>query len=122
MGSYVNKNLVNGEYVVYTSTYHWKIFFNLKALATLFIAPLIARYSDEFAITNKRIIIKIGLFSRRTLELNLTKVESVLVNQTFVGRIFGFGSIIVIGTGGTRETFIDLKNPTQFKNKFQEIL
>ena len=122
MGSYVTKNLVNGEYVVYTSTYHWKIFFNLKALSTLFIAPLIARYSDEFAITNKRIIIKIGLFSRRTLELNLTKVESVLVNQTFVGRIFGFGSIIIIGTGGTRETFIDIKNPTQFKNKFQEIL
>jgi uncharacterized membrane protein YdbT with pleckstrin-like domain len=120
MGYYVNNNLISGEQVVYTTTYHWKIFFNLKSLLTLFVAPLLARYTDEFAITNKRIIMKTGLIARSTLELNLSKVESVLVNQSVFGRILGFGNVVIIGTGGTRETFIDIKKPTEFRKKFQE--
>lgn len=122
MGSYVSNNLISGEQVVYTTTYHWKIFCNLKSLLTLFIFPLLARYSDEFAITNKRIIMKTGLIARRTLELNLTKVESVLVNQTVFGRILGFGDVVIIGTGGTRETFIDIRKPSEFRKKFQETI
>ena len=55
---------------------HWIVFVSLKALLTLFIAPLIARATSEFAITNKRIIIKVGLISRHTLEMNLSKIES----------------------------------------------
>jgi uncharacterized membrane protein YdbT with pleckstrin-like domain len=120
MGSYVINHLISGERVVYTTTYHWKIFFNVGSLITLFIAPLLARYSDEFAITNKRIIMKTGLIARRTLELNLSKVESVYVNQSVIGRILGFGDVVIIGTGGTRETFIDIRKPTEFRKKFQE--
>jgi uncharacterized membrane protein YdbT with pleckstrin-like domain len=120
MGYYVNNNLISGEHVVYRTTYHWKIFWNLKSLLTLFLAPLLAQYSDEFAITNKRIIMKTGLIARRTLELNLSKVESVIVNQSIFGRILGFGDVIIIGTGGTRETFNDIKKPLEFRKKFQE--
>lgn len=120
MGSYVDNNLINGEHVVHTTTYHWKIFCNIKSLMTLFISPFLARYSDEFAITNKRIIMKTGLIAKKTLELNLSKVESVMVNQTIFGRILGFGDVVIIGTGGTRETFIDIRNPSEFRKKFQE--
>jgi uncharacterized membrane protein YdbT with pleckstrin-like domain len=54
------------------------------------------------------IIMKTGLIARKTLELNLTKAESVLVNQSIIGRILGFGIVVIIGTGGTRKTVIDL--------------
>jgi len=61
--------------------------------------------SSEFAITNKRVIIKVGLISRKTLEMNLSKIESVNVDQSILGRILRYGTLTVIGTGGTRETF-----------------
>ena len=54
MSNYVNNNLIAGEKVEYVTTYHWVIFFSLRALFTLFIAPLMDRYTDEFAITNKK--------------------------------------------------------------------
>ncbi|MCF8254361.1 MAG: PH domain-containing protein [Bacteroidia bacterium] len=121
MGNYVKNNLIIGETIEYETTYHWIIFVSIRALFTLFIAPLIDRWTDEFAITNKRVIIKIGLIRRRTIELNLTKIESVNVVQSVLGRILGFGSIIIVGTGGSKETFPNIKKPLKFRKKFQEL-
>lgn len=121
MGDYVNNNLIRGEVVEYETSYHWIIFFSLRALFTLFIAPLVDRWSDEFAITNKRVIIKTGLISRRTVELNLTKIESVNVDQSILGRILGYGSLQIIGTGGTKEIFPNINKPLTFRKKFQEL-
>ena len=121
MGKYVKNNLIFGESIEYETTYHWIIFISLRALFTLFIAPLIDRWTNEFAITNKRVIIKIGFFRRRTIELNLTKIESVNVLQSVLGRILGFGSIVIVGTGGTKEIFPNIRGPLKFRKKFQEL-
>ncbi|HZK95920.1 MAG TPA: PH domain-containing protein [Prolixibacteraceae bacterium] len=121
MSKYVENNLIAGEKIEYKTTYHWVIFFSLRALFTLFIAPMIDRYTDEFTITNKRVVIKTGLISRKTVELNLTKIESVNVDQTIMGRIFGFGNISIIGIGGTREVFVNIRKPLEFRKKFQEL-
>jgi uncharacterized membrane protein YdbT with pleckstrin-like domain len=121
MGKYVNDNLINDERVEFETTYHWIIFFSLRALFTLFIAPLIDRYTDEFAITNKRVIIKTGLISRKTFEMNHSKIESVNVDQSILGRILGYGTIRIVGSGGTREVFPNIRKPLQFRKKFQEM-
>ena len=121
MGNYVNNNLIKDEHVELETSYHWIIFCNLRAILTLFIAPMIDRYSDEFAITNRRVIVKTGLISRKTFEMNLSKIESVNIDQTILGRIFGFGTIIIVGSGGTREIFPKIKNPLEFRKKFQEL-
>jgi len=121
MSRYVRKSLIRGEQIEYETSYHWIIFCNLRAILTLFSAPLIDKYTDEFAITNKRVIIKVGLIRRKTLEMNLSKIESVNVYQTILGRILGYGTIQVIGTGGTRETFAMITKPLQFRKKFQEL-
>lgn len=121
MGSYVDNNLIRDEHVVYETKYHWKIFFTLKALLTLFIYPILARWSDEFVVTNKRVIVKTGIFSRYTLEMNLNKIESVNVDQSIFGRMFGYGTITIIGTGGTKESFTDIGRPTEFRKHFQEV-
>ena len=120
MGSYVNTSLIGDENVVYEAKNHWIIFISLKSFLTLFISPLIENWTSEYAITNKRVIIKLGLISRKTLEMNLSKIESVNVDQSIFGRILGYGAITIIGTGGTRETFSDLANPIQFRRVFQE--
>ena len=121
MGNYVQQNLGTGEQVVYEAKLHWIIFVSLKAILTLFIAPLIAYSTSEFAITNKRVIIKVGLISRRTLEMNLNKIESVNVNQSILGRMLGYGTIVIVGTGGTKEPFAAISDPLTFRKKFQEL-
>lgn len=120
MGHYVNNNLLRDEKVVFETHYHWVTFLTLKGLLSLFIIPALARWSDEFVITNKRIVMKQGLFSRKTLEMNLNKIETVNVDQSVMGRLLGYGCITIIGTGGTREEFHSLANPIEFRKNFQE--
>ncbi|MRR57444.1 MAG: PH domain-containing protein [Deltaproteobacteria bacterium] len=118
MGKYVQGNLLDGEWVVYEARLHWIVFVSLRAVLTLFTAPLIDYLTSEFAITNKRVIIKLGLISIHTLEMNLSKVESITVDQNPMARIFGYGSITVIGTGGTRELFHNIADPMEFRRQF----
>ncbi len=117
---YVESNLMAGEQVTYRARLHWVVFVSLKALFTLFIAPLVARATSEFAVTNRRVIIKVGLVSRRTVELNLEKVESIGVDQPILGRLFGYGQIVVVGTGGTREPFPAIADPMGFRRAVNE--
>lgn len=120
--SYVDDNLLSGEKVVYRTRLHWCVFFTLRGIFTLFIAPLIQRKTTELAVTNRRVVIKTGFIKRDTLELNLVKVESVSVEQSLFGRMFGYGSITVIGTGGTRESFADISAPLAFRKAVQEAI
>ncbi len=121
MGSYVDSVLVRGERVEYQAKLHWRIYFTSKALFTLWISPIIQQKTSEFVITNKRIIMKTGLISRKTFEMNLQKIESVNVDQSFWGRLLGFGTVSIVGTGGSRESFSDISDPLLFRRKFQEI-
>jgi len=121
MGNYVNNHLVRGEQVEYETDYHWVIFFSLGSILTLLIKPLIEKWTSEFAITNKRVVIKTGLISRKTVEMNLQKIESVNVDQSILGRILGYGDLVIVGTGGTRELFKRIRKPITFRKKFQEL-
>jgi uncharacterized membrane protein YdbT with pleckstrin-like domain len=53
--------------------------------------------------------------------MNLSKIESVNVDQSFEGRMFGYGSITIIVTSGTRETFHNISKPIEFRKAFQEL-
>jgi uncharacterized membrane protein YdbT with pleckstrin-like domain len=121
MSSYVLENLVKNEEVVYWGSIHWISFISLRAFLSLFILPLIDNWTSEYAVTNKRVIIKVGLIRRRTVEMNISKIESINVDQSILGRILGYGDIVIVGTGGTRESFETLSSPTQFRRKFQEL-
>ncbi len=95
----------------------------LLIVAIVFAVPRFVRYaSSEFAVTNKRVIVKVGLVYRQTLELVLTKVETIGVEQTILGRILNYGTIIVTGTGGTKEPFKDIANPLYFREQVQSQL
>ena len=59
------------------------------------------RWITEFAVTNRRVISKRGFIWRKTEEMNMDKVETVDINQTILGRLLGYGSIRITGTGGT---------------------
>ena len=58
--------------------------------------------------------------SRKTVELNLEKVDSIGVEQTILGRILGHGTIVVVGTGGTKEPFRAIAAPMEFRRAVNE--
>jgi uncharacterized membrane protein YdbT with pleckstrin-like domain len=146
---YVDKNLIQGETVVYRGSlsplpYLWPLaggvltiaaavlrnFFPaghrwlpvLTLLAVTAGAWLWARIrvgSAEFAVTNRRVMIKQGIMQRQTLEIMLSKVEGISVDQGIMGRLLNFGTITVIGTGGTRETYDRIARPLEFRRQIQ---
>jgi len=69
----------------------------------LSLGPAIERATTEFAVTNRRLIHKTGVLRRDTQEMNLSKVETVFVDQPMLGRLMNFGSVRVHGTGGYTE-------------------
>jgi uncharacterized membrane protein YdbT with pleckstrin-like domain len=77
----------------------------------------IRRATTELAITDRRVIYKSGLLSRHTLEMNRSKVESVDVDQSILGRMFSFGTIVVRGTGGSLEPIRLISDPLTFRSQ-----
>lgn len=89
--------------------------FGLVALYLLLRAS-IERFSTELVATDRRIIYKRGLIRRFTAEMNMEKVETVLVEQGILGRIFGYGTITIRGTGGGMEPLPNIDDPLTFRN------
>jgi uncharacterized membrane protein YdbT with pleckstrin-like domain len=74
------------------------------------------RFTTEIAATNLRIIFKHGFISRQTVEMNMSKVESVDVTQSILGRMFDYGDILVRGTGTGLEPLSMIAHPLAFRN------
>ncbi|HEV2290167.1 MAG TPA: PH domain-containing protein [Candidatus Acidoferrales bacterium] len=91
----------------------------LCGVATIF-AGMLRRNATEMAVTNRRVVIKKGLASRTTIEMLLNKVESIEVSETLFGRMLGYGTIVVIGTGGTPEPFQKVAHPLEFRSQVQQ--
>jgi len=87
--------------------------------AVVFLGEWILYKTSEFAVTDRRVIIKVGWVKRRTLETTLGKIEALEVEQGVLGRMFNFGTITVTGTGGTQETFDRISAPLEFRRQVQ---
>ena len=146
--SYLDDHLLAGERVVYRARVHWSIFATAivvvalgivlaivlgvyqpaywyagAALAgiglLLAIAPAIHYASSEFAVTDKRVVAKLGFIERESLETLLSKIEAIGVDQGIVGRMLGYGTITITGTGGTEESFPRIADPLEFRRQIQ---
>ncbi|PYN88129.1 MAG: MFS transporter permease [Candidatus Rokuibacteriota bacterium] len=142
--SYIDETLLPDEHVVYRTRLHWIIFaraalvliagaavliaFHTVPLAgaavllvgaSMLIPPFIAHQTTELGVTNKRMIVKVGFVRRRTLELLLRQVEALSVDQTLGGRLLGYGTITLSGTGGVREIFHRVRAPLELRRRIQ---
>jgi uncharacterized membrane protein YdbT with pleckstrin-like domain len=70
----------------------------------------------EIAVTNRRVIYKKGLIRLHTNEMNMDKVESVQVGQSFLGRMFDFGTVKILGTGEGFEALQTIAGPIKLRN------
>jgi uncharacterized membrane protein YdbT with pleckstrin-like domain len=90
-------------------------------IALIFIARgILVRNATEMTVTNKRVFVKVGLAARRTVELLLSRVESIGVEESVMGRMLGYGTVIVHGTGGTPEVFNMIAHPLEFRTQVQQ--
>jgi uncharacterized membrane protein YdbT with pleckstrin-like domain len=90
-------------------------------IALLFIVRgVLIRNATEMTVTNKRVFVKVGLAARRTVELLLSRVESIGVEESVMGRMLGYGRVIVHGTGGTPEVFNMIAHPLEFRTQVQQ--
>lgn len=146
---YIEDNLVPGEEVVTRTHLHWIILIKpvlltaivmaiiggavswwqgnimwlfLLVIVGALLAGLIGYWvvqSSEFALTDKRVLIKVGIIERKSVELILNKIEAIRVDQSIPGRMLNFGSLDITGTGGTREVFANIARPVEFRNRVQ---
>ena len=146
--SYLDDHLLPGERIVYRARLHWTIFlasivvvllglaltivlqmvepayaFAGLALAgiglLLAIGPAVRYVTSEFAVTDKRVLGKIGFIERESDETLLSKVEAIAVDQGIIGRMLGFGTVSITGTGGTQEVFSGISAPMEFRRQIQ---
>jgi uncharacterized membrane protein YdbT with pleckstrin-like domain len=88
--------------------------------AVVVIVATVKRNATEIAVTNRRVIIKTGIANRRSLEIMLGKVESIGITEPMMGRILGYGSVVIHGTGGTPEPFVKIAHPSELRKNVQE--
>ncbi len=84
-----------------------------------FLVSFVMRRTTELAVTNKKVVAKWGLISRRTIEQRLDKVDSVQVDQSLVGRVLGFGTIIVHGSGTSLTPITRIMAPLDFRRQVE---
>src|SRR3954468_19234680 len=75
------------------------------------IAALIEQATTELVLTDRRVIYKTGLLKRHTMEMNRSKVETVSVDQSVLGRLLNYGTVIVRGTGGSPQPIPKIDDP-----------
>jgi uncharacterized membrane protein YdbT with pleckstrin-like domain len=97
----------------------WPAFVLTGASLIMFSCRHAINWASEFGVTSRRVIIKTGLVRRNTLEVILQKVESVSVEQSVLGRILGYGTLTVTGSGGSSEPYRDISQPLEFRKQVQ---
>lgn len=90
--------------------------FVLPLPAFILLPPTLAFASSELVITDRRVLIKTGIVRRRTIEVFISKIESIAVDQGFLGRVLDYGTVSIRGTGGFHEPFEAIAQPILFRN------
>jgi uncharacterized membrane protein YdbT with pleckstrin-like domain len=130
MTSYVEGALIQDEKIVHIGHISKWSLWHLIALGILLLPVVIGlfflvqayiRYkTTELAITTKRVIVKVGFIRRSTVEININKVESIQVDQSLLGRVFDFGTLVISGAGTAQAPLHGIAEPLAFRKAFIE--
>jgi hypothetical protein len=129
---YIQDSLSNGEEVRELFKLHWfakmwMILWIILAIPTIGITLLFALWewlklrSIEQGVTNKRVIFKRGIISRKTEEMKVASIETVEITQGVMGRLFGYGDVKVTGRGISDVLFKKINDPMDVKRKIESV-
>lgn len=147
MPSYITSRLLSDEKIIFRTTRHWVVF--LPVVLWLVLTLLVAYFSgftniltiilgaltlitlflswinfkmSELAVTNLRVLVKIGWVGRYSLETNFQNIATISVDQSILGRLLGYGTINIYDTGSQRSPFAYIAHPFKFRKAVQEQL
>jgi uncharacterized membrane protein YdbT with pleckstrin-like domain len=127
--SYIDKSLAPGEEIVFRG--RWPMIYWVGAWAALillgviivgvfiFAAGAIHMLVTQFAVTDRRVVLKRGWLNVHTYELATETVEGVQLVQSIWGRIFGYGRVVVTGTGDAQIVFPPMAHPIAFRRAIE---
>ena len=129
---YIQDSLSDGEQVKELFRLHWfakvpMIVWIVLAIPTLGLTLLLAIWewlklrSIEQGVTNKRVIFKTGIISRKSEEMKISSIETVEIVQSVMGRVFGFGTVVVTGRGISNLVFKSVNDPMDVKRKIESV-
>ena len=128
---FIEKTLPENEEIELPITFHWThsffawlfLFFLGWLLIGIFvfIARYIEKWTTERALTNKRLIIKRGLISRKTEEISCNRIEEVNLSQTIIQRILGSGDILIRGVGAGEIFLRNIDDPIGVQKKINQL-
>ena len=128
---YVQDTIGNNEKIIYTVKFHWLYtliaFLNLLFLGVFiigiikFIKMMINKWTTERVLTDLRYIQKTGWIKRDTEEIRISKIEEVDLKQSILGRILGYGSINISGTGSGKITLELIDDPLVFQKNLNNL-
>lgn len=97
-------------------------FFVVLMGVVLMLAAYIRQTSTELAVTNRRVIAKYGLISRATFEIMVNRITGANFDQTILGRMLGFGTVLIHGAGGDISPFDEIGDPQGFYKALMSVL
>lgn len=129
---YIQDSLSNGEEVRALFKLHWfakipMIIWIILAIPTVGITLLLAIWewlklrSIEQGVTNKRVILKKGIISRKSEEMKISSIETVEIIQGVMGRIFGYGTVKITGRGISDLLFKNINDAMDVKRKIESV-
>ena len=128
---YVQDTIGNNEKIIYTVKFHWLYtliaFLNLLFLGVFiigiinFFKMMINKWTTERVLTDLRYIQKTGWIKRDTEEIRISKIEEVDLKQSILGRILGYGSIDISGTGSGKITLELIDDPLIFQKNLNNL-
>tara|TARA_B100001057_G_C22719289_1_gene899045 strand:+ start:228 stop:644 length:417 start_codon:yes stop_codon:yes gene_type:complete len=129
--SYVQSTIGKDEKIIYYINYHWAyvalayfylIIFGVFIIGViLFFRMMINKWTTERVLTNKRYIQKTGWISRKTEEISVHKIEEVEFNQSILGRVLNYGSVLISGTGVGKIKLNLIDDPLIFQKKLNNV-
>lgn len=128
--TYIEESLSKGEEIYQIFKHHWMVKVSIAlhfilAFLTfgIWLIPALLVWlgwrNTEQGVTNKRIIYKHGIISRKTDEMRLAAIESIIIKQGILGRIFGYGTIIVTGRGAGDVVIKWMADPMRVKREIE---
>ena len=126
MGTYVNGNLMTDERVAHTFKWHWSYY--VLPIITIptgigivwLLYRMLNAWTSELAITDRRLIGKVGIIARQTFDFPLDTVNSVQVDQGFFARIFNFGHLRFKNDGQYLVLDLPVGSPVVARNMFSQ--
>lgn len=80
-----------------------------------FIYKILYILTTEIVVTNKRVLYKTWFISRNVFELQLSKVESAVLNQTIFERIIWAWTLVVSWTWWHNKPIVNLAKPIEMR-------